>query len=305
MARNIRWKDYVISLVNSITARINVQVHSFLFYTRNYKNYLVVMRQVMKGKYPITAELRTGGEKTFFNHNELRAAALGLEYDSSSDVVSIYKNNSCLIRMTSAFSNGDIFGIFLREDYRSLPVRGKLVIDVGANIADSSIYFASRGASKVVALEPFPYNYAIAEKNIHLNNMEETIDLLLAGASSKSGNILIPDNEGNAQSMISNSTNGINVSLLSLDDLLNKYHVESAVLKLDCEGCEYDVILNARSDVLRKFSHIHIEYHYGYMNLKSKLEESGFQVMIGNPIFTPTRTNRSMYVGHIHAVRMD
>ena len=42
--------------------------------------------------------------------------------------------------------------LFLKEDYRFLPVRNKVVVYIGAGIGDSSIYFVSHGAKKVLAL---------------------------------------------------------------------------------------------------------------------------------------------------------
>ena len=59
------------------------------------------------------------------------------------------------------------------QDYDFLPVKNRVVIDIGADIADSSIYFAMIGAKKVIALEPFPKNFEVAQKNITLNGFNE------------------------------------------------------------------------------------------------------------------------------------
>jgi hypothetical protein len=42
---------------------------------------------------------------------------------------------------------------------------------------------------------------------------------------------------------------------------------------MDCEGGENDSIPSASEDTLRNFSHIMVEYHYWYKNLKRKLEK--------------------------------
>ncbi|PYB68470.1 hypothetical protein DMB44_03780 [Thermoplasma sp. Kam2015] len=63
-------------------------------------------------------------------------------------------------------NNGNIFDVFLSEEYRFLNVFEMDVIDVGASIGDSPIYFALRGAKRVIALEPFPYSYSFAELNV-------------------------------------------------------------------------------------------------------------------------------------------
>ena len=43
---------------------------------------------------------------------------------------------------------------------------------------------------------------------------------------------------------------------------------ENLVLKMDCEGSEYRIILNTDKKILRKFTQIIMEYHFGYKNLK-------------------------------------
>ena len=47
---------------------------------------------------------------------------------------------------------------------------------------------------------------------------------------------------------------------------------------MDCEGCEYPIILNANNDVLKRFNQIMIECHYGYKNIERKLKYAGFKV---------------------------
>ena len=52
---------------------------------------------------------------------------------------------------------------------------------------------------------------------------------------------------------------------------------------MDCEGCEYDdIILHAPSEVLNRLNHIQIEYHYGYRNLKDKLENVDLEFLQPN-----------------------
>jgi hypothetical protein len=68
---------------------------------------------------------------------------------------------------------------------------------------------------------------------------------------------------------------------------------------MDCEGCEYDVIFSSSKETLKRFSHIQIEYHYGYKNLKEKLEKCGFSVKVTRPVINPL--NRKYQVGYINA----
>jgi hypothetical protein len=61
---------------------------------------------------------------------------------------------------------GVLVEIFLSKVYES-PIEGKVVPN-----GDSAIYFARRGASKVIGLEPFPESFELAVENIRLNNLE-------------------------------------------------------------------------------------------------------------------------------------
>ena len=70
--------------------------------------------------------------------------------------------------------------VFFNEEYKFLNVKDKDVIDVGMNIGDSPIYFSLNGAKRVIGLEPYPYSFSFAEKNVKLNEINNII-LLNAG----------------------------------------------------------------------------------------------------------------------------
>jgi len=203
--------------------------------------------------------------------------------------------------MHGGTSNGDIKGIFVDNAYQWLPVKNKTVLDIGANIGDSAIYFALSGAAKIICLEPFAKNYELAEKNIKQNNFSNKISIRLAGCSGKRDYAIIdPEYESGGSSILKDFKKGIKVPLLTLEDILKECDVNlgrSIVLKMDCEGCEYDAILSANENTLQRFSHIMIEYHYGYKDLKEKLEKTGFEVSITRPTiynYSPDKFNENI-----------
>ena len=59
-----------------------------------------------------------------------------------------------------------MFEIFEYGDYDALNVNGRVVVDVGAFVGDSAIYFALKGAKRVIAIEPHPGAYAEMLENI-------------------------------------------------------------------------------------------------------------------------------------------
>ena len=77
--------------------------------------------------------------------------------------------------------------------YSFADVSDRIVVDIGAFIGDSAIYFALKGARKVYAVEPHPSAYTEMLGNIKLNNMEGKVVSINAALGSKSGRIKIPN----------------------------------------------------------------------------------------------------------------
>lgn len=314
------------------------RVVPLFLYSKLYRNYFDILTRIIRKKYPIEAILRNGSHVTVSDAAELgflsrilyMAKKLGnnVEYDIKEDKTTFlslpYWNNNSKLTLYGSITNGDAAAIFLENIYEYLPVVGKTVIDIGASIGDSSIYFALQGAKKVIALEPIPGNYEIAKRNIELNNLSDKITLLLAGCAASQGFTTIsPFDSSSVTSWVKNSpatawvkkgpvagwvknfSQEFKVPLLTLEDILKQNNLQNGelnILKMDCEGCEYETILSANRDVIRSFSHIQIEYHGRYKDLKHKLEENGFIVSVSKPKLERTlRTSESFYFGDIYA----
>jgi len=78
---------------------------------------------------------------------------------------------------------GVIYEVFEKEDYKFLNVKNKDILDIGAFVGDSPIYFILKGAKKVYAIEPHPDAYNEILENIKLNNMEDKIIPINMGIS--------------------------------------------------------------------------------------------------------------------------
>ncbi len=181
---------------------------------------------------------------------------------------------------------GLILENFLNEQYKRLDIRSKYVLDIGANIGDTALYFALNGAKKVYALEPYPYSCGYARKNVKLNDFGGNIEVLNEGCGGKKRTVTVPKSFKNLRSSVLKSFKiGVPVKIDTIDGLTERYGLDGAVLKVDTEGAEYDIILNASNTALRRFDQIIIEYHFGYLNLKRKLEKAGFYVKHSMPMF--------------------
>ena len=68
-----------------------------------------------------------------------------------------------------------IYETFFKESYKLLEVKDKVVLDIGASLGDTSIYFAMKGAKKVYAYEPLKEIFKYLLLNIKINNYDEII----------------------------------------------------------------------------------------------------------------------------------
>lgn len=168
---------------------------------------------------------------------------------------------------------------FAEEPYRRLDVMGRTVVDIGAFNGDSALYFLSKGAAKVLAFEPYPYTYNLALENISLNPGSNIL-LYNEAVSAYDGWVrLDPGYRSRMGSSARDRENGLPVRVRTLASIVSEFELADAALKLDCEGCEYDVILNSDMKTLKAFSEVILEYHYsGYLALYRKLETTGFKV---------------------------
>ncbi len=172
-----------------------------------------------------------------------------------------------------------ILEVFDFGNYEGIDVNGKVVIDVGAFVGDTAIYFLLKGAKKVIAIEPLPANYEELLYNIHLNNMEGRIIPINAMVSNRHMIVEVPTNvpidiRGGSINEFKRHGAGdyVNIESITLSDVINKFKVNpaNAVLKLDCEGCEYDIILNDYEHV-KLFKEVIFEYH-AYVTNRSVTE---------------------------------
>ena len=284
-------------------------------YKRAYRNYISVLLMLyIKGKSSyrenVNIKVLLGDKESFiipYGWVSAYANLLNIENTKISELKLtnngiFFKYNDMPVTIDPArFS--DLATVFFYEDYKFLNVKDMDVIDIGMNIGDSSIYFSMNGAKRVIGLEPYPYAFSFAEKNVKLNGINNII--LLNSGYGKDSNVVIDQGKisGTGSSLIS-SVEGKNISVFSLKTLINKYNIKNAVLKMDCEGCEY-ALLDEDDEVFNNIEMIQIEYHYGYEELVKKLKNCGFDVKYTEPkkSFNSAAENPNMDIGYIYAKR--
>ncbi|MCX7651601.1 MAG: FkbM family methyltransferase [Bacteroidia bacterium] len=237
--------------------------------------------------------LRSITPPNLFGFTLLRSAGVQLasEQPSAPDQLlwQLTPTGQFLTRLTTGMDLMTLYELFVRKDYGE-DFADKVVVDVGAYNGDSAIFFALRGAQKVIALEPYPPNYELAQANVARMHLEEKIILLpvalgaevghlsfKVAAASPDANSLEPTNSPLLK--LIRYTEAVEVEVLSLPALMAQYSLETIdFLKLDCEGCEFGVIESLTPAQLRSVRVWHIEYHAKPDRLIHKLQAAGFRV---------------------------
>lgn len=169
------------------------------------------------------------------------------------------------------------------------------VLDIGAFTGDSAISFAKWGARKVVAIEPSPSVLDILKANLNNSRFRDKIDILPVAVSDYDGSttLLINESLEGAEYLSDfhgssfydkifnyDSKNFAKVDTWSFKHLIEYTGGEVDIVKLDCKGAEYPILLNTEADILRLVKRYIVAYHAGPERLVARLEELGYETRI-------------------------
>jgi len=225
----------------------------------------------------------------------LQASGNRVSIDVSPERLSLEVNGVPTVFNTHCVNAYDIAEIFAVGGYEVPEVlsglRGRDVIDVGASVGDTALYFVLNRARKVIAVEPLPSVAKCAEENVRLSSATDKVKVINAALSDEP--LSVPCDYDLLLSRYFSTLKGsgpCRVPGVTLGDLLNMVE-DPYLLKMDCEGCEAQVILGPERERLRAFEHVVFETHphiTGVSNEKllTSLKELGFECrlhIIGSP----------------------
>jgi FkbM family methyltransferase len=168
---------------------------------------------------------------------------------------------------------------------------GDTVVDIGANVGVFTLWAASRHPDvKVIAVEPSPLMCEFLRRNIVSSGLH-TVTVVQSAVGGQTGQAILYSRGAEVlNSLYSQDVLGsefhplIHTPVLTLEAVFDRYGLQTChLLKMDCEGAEYEVLLNARQDTLDRIHRISMEYHIGLNKHEPEdlvffLENRGFQV---------------------------
>ncbi|KRA30244.1 hypothetical protein ASD68_15470 [Rhodanobacter sp. Root627] len=154
---------------------------------------------------------------------------------------------------------------------------GDLVLDVGANIGNHTVYFAKIAACRVMAFEPVASTCEFLRKNVELNGLGDLVQI---------SELALGESEGDA-SVASFDAGNLGATRLKLDvageikiDTIDHLKTKGAIrlIKIDAEGMDASVVAGAGETLARDRPIVACEAatRDEYQRLCSSLEAQGY-----------------------------
>lgn len=180
--------------------------------------------------------------------------------------------------------------VYLPKELKLTP--DSIILDIGAHLGTFTVLAAKMCPNgKIYAFEPNPENFTILTKNIKLNNLKN-VEPIKKAVGDKTGKriFFINPADSDRHTIVKNCTVNekefIRIESISLSDFINEKKLDRIdLLKVDCEGCEYELFNKENIETLKYIKQIIMEVHSwnikcNKQNMINFLEEKIFQVYV-------------------------
>lgn len=159
-----------------------------------------------------------------------------------------------------------IHSVLINQEYFRpgyAPEPGNTVIDIGGNIGTFTLAAKMLApTARVIVIEPFPDNLHFLRKNIEGNRLQNVSVVPAAiGSASGAGRLYIAE-DGGFHSLVFNRGRGfIDVKVVTMAEIFERFGLEMCdLLKIDCEGAEFEFLPRLEPEIWRRIRRIAMEY---------------------------------------------
>lgn len=168
-----------------------------------------------------------------------------------------------------------------------------VVIDIGANIGAFTVCISGR-AKRIFAYEPVLDNFSVLLENIRINNLRKIVNAFNIAVSGRKEKLNIYFSKDNSamHSAYGKGKQYVTVESTTLKEIFDTNGIERCdLLKIDTEGCEYNILYALPDNYFKRIKMIYLEYHnidkftfnsinhiYNDVALRNFLESKGFKI---------------------------
>jgi len=182
------------------------------------------------------------------------------------------------------------------------PASVRRVVDVGANVGFSLLHFGREfPLARFEAFEPHPDHLDTLRRNLAANGMTNRVLLHAAAAGAADGALHLVDDGPSSTVVRTAGRNTIPVQIVDFFEAIEPGRID--LLKMDCEGGEWDIVMDPRFETL-DIGTIVLEWHarsdrpHADFEISQRLERLGGTIWRGNECVLP-----DMRVGILWAFR--
>ncbi len=198
-----------------------------------------------------------------------------------------FKTRMGPILCTDASNAAPIVEVFRNREYDlGIDWSGiELGIDVGAHVGAFTCWLASKASrARIISFEPEPRNFRDLVENVDRNGLKGRVDLINAAVDDAPGTRVLDvpvqrDSASLASSQAPAST-PVKVRTVALQDVLHDLNARVDILKIDCEGSEWDILPSLTSESWIRIERVVLECHllhrYVQDDAVAILREAGF-----------------------------
>lgn len=169
---------------------------------------------------------------------------------------------------------------YVNKFISSIDSSNNVVLDIGANIGNHSMYFAKEmGFKKVLSFEPIKSTYDLLCENVKINNYKDVIYTYNLAVTNKNGKAEIDfyDETNIGGTSIIEDDEG-EITTITIDEFLKGNEERISFIKIDTEGYELAVIEGGYDTIKKWLPYIYIEIkgNENYVKISEKLFALGY-----------------------------
>lgn len=180
--------------------------------------------------------------------------------------------------------------VFIDSEYH-IPRHSKhklTIIDIGANIGAFTVFAALNNRnSHLYSFEPSKTTFQLLQKNIKVNGLDKNVTAVQKAVWNKNSIIKLynPGPSGlRSAFQTRHETSYEKVKTITLAEIFSHYKIKHChLLKLDCEGAEYEILSSTPKQIFAKIDQLDLEFHeltpdQKHQDLINLLKNQGFKV---------------------------